>query len=155
MIQTEDEMTKTRKKNLSHYLQLLMKEKKLKLADIERKCQGRLSNSYLSKIIRGEATNLTIEAIDVLSEGLDIDGYELFAVAYGKPPSKSGESIASTIDPLLFVEAIQKLVVNPQLVEVIRAWVGIAPEHQVELLASLQSLGKRETKAQKKPRKKR
>ena len=142
------------RKNLSRYLQLLMKEKGLKLADIERKCQGKLSNSYLSKITRGKADNLTVEAIDILAQGLEIDGYELFAVAYGKPPRNAGDS-ASTIDPLLFVEAVQKLVVNPQLVEVIRAWSGLPREHQAELLSSLQSLTKREPKAQKKTRKKR
>lgn len=142
------------RKNLSRYLQLLMKEKGLKLADVERKCQGKLSNSYLSKITRGKADNLTVEAIDILAQGLEIDGYELFAVAYGKPPRNDGES-ASTIDPLLFVEAVQKLVVNPQLVEVIRAWSGLPREHQAELLSSLQSLTKREPKAQKKTRKKR
>jgi transcriptional regulator with XRE-family HTH domain len=142
------------RKNLSQYLQLLMKEKGLKLADIERKCQGKLSNSYLSKIIRGKADNLTVEAIDILAQGLGIDGYELFAIAYGKPPRNAGES-SSTIDPLLFVEAVQKLVVNPQLIEVIRAWSGLPREHQAELLSSLQSLTKREPKAQKKTRKKR
>ena len=142
------------RKNLSRYLQLLMKEKGLKLADVERKCQGKLSNSYLSKITRGKADNLTVEAIDILAQGLEIDGYELFAVAYGKPPRNAGES-AFTIDPLLFVEAVQKLVVNPQLVEVIRAWSGLPREHQAELLSSLQSLTKREPKAQKKTRKKR
>jgi transcriptional regulator with XRE-family HTH domain len=132
-----------------------MKEKKLKLADVERRCKGRLSNSYLSKIVRGEAANLTVEAIDILAEGLDVDGYELFAVAYGKPPRKSGEASGATIDPLMFVDAIQKLVVNPQLVEVIQAWAGIPPEHQAELLLSLQSLSKRGGGAHKKPRKKR
>lgn len=147
-------MTGTRRKNLSRYLQLLMKEKKLKLADVERRCEGRLSNSYLSKIVRGEAANLTVEAIDILAEGLDVDGYELFAVAYGKPPRKAGEAPGATIDPLMFVDAIQKLVVNPQLVEVIQAWVGIPPEHQAELLSSLQSLSKRGGSARKKPRKK-
>ena|ERR1051325_8474206 len=148
-------MTGTRRKNLSRYLQLLMKEKKLKLADVERRCEGRLSNSYLSKIVRGEAANLTVEAIDILAEGLDVDGYELFAVAYGKPPRKSGEALGTTIDPLMFVDAIQKLVVNPQLVEVIQAWAGISPEHQAELLSSLQSLSKRRGSARKRPRKKR
>jgi transcriptional regulator with XRE-family HTH domain len=148
-------MTGTRRKNLSRYLQLLMKEKKLKLADVERRCEGRLSNSYLSKIVRGEAANLTVEAIDILADGLDVDGYELFAIAYGKPPRKSGEASGATIDPLMFVDAIQKLVVNPQLVEVIQAWAGIPPEHQAELLSSLQSLSKRGGGAHKKPRKKR
>jgi transcriptional regulator with XRE-family HTH domain len=144
-----------RRKDLSQYLQLLMKEKGLKLADVERRCKGRLSNSYLSKITRGEAANLTVEAIDVLAQGLDVDGYEIFAVAYGKPPRQAGRATVSVIDPLLFVEAVQKLVVNPQLVEVIQAWAGISPEHQVELLSSLQSLSRRESKAHKKPRKKR
>jgi transcriptional regulator with XRE-family HTH domain len=146
---------KERRKNLSQYLQLLMKERGLKLADVERRCKGKLSNSYLSKIVRGEAANLTIEAIDVLAQGLDVDGYELFAVAYGKPPRQSGADTVASIDPLLFVEAVQKLVVNPQLIEVIRAWVGLPSEHQAELLSSLQSLGRREPRSNKRPRKKR
>lgn len=142
------------RKSLSQYLQLLMKERGLKLADIERKCKGKLSNSYLSKIVRGEAENLTIEAIDILAEGLDIDGYELFAIAYGKPPRKQGGATVSTIDPLLFVEAVQKLAVNPQLIEVIRVWSGLPPEHQADVLLSLYSISRRESKAQSRPRKK-
>lgn len=142
------------RKSLSQYLQLLMKERGMKLADIERSCKGKLSNSYLSKIVRGEAENLTVEAINILAEGLDIDGYELFALAYGKPPRKRGAADVSTIDPLLFVEAVQKLVVNPQLIELIRAWSGLSAEHQADVLMSLNSLSKRESRAKSKRRKK-
>jgi transcriptional regulator with XRE-family HTH domain len=131
---------------LSQFLRLIMQQKGLKAIDIERKCDKKISNSYIGKILRGEITNITIETIDALAEGLDIDAYELFAIAYDKPRRGS----IPAVDSLLLIETMQKIVMNPQLLEVLDIWVNIEPRHQAALLPTLKAVSVPKRKIRKK-----
>ena len=134
---------------LSQYVKLIMQQKGINASDVERKSNGKISNSYVSKIARGRITNITIEALDGLAEGLDIDAHELFAIAYDKPPRNKQ---VSTVDPLLLLAIMQKMVMNPQLIMIVQELGGFSDEQQVKVLESLKLLNK---KPKKKSRKKR
>lgn len=129
---------------LSRYLELVMRQKGLNLSDIERNCNKKLTNSYLSRLLKGSDANLTVEAINALAEGLDVDSCELFAAAFG---SERGPK-AQGADPLLLLDTIQKLVLNPQLMEVVEAWAAMLPEHQAGLLQTIKNLRNPGSKSQ-------
>ena len=100
------------KETLAEYLKRVMHQKNLKVADVQ--ASSGLSQGYINEVLRGAKTNLTIETIGILAEALDIDGFELFAAAYGKTP----DSI--TVDPHLLADTIQKLILNPDLIELVQ-----------------------------------
>lgn len=100
------------KETLAEYLKRVMRQKNLKVTDVQE--SSGLSQGYINELLRGSKTNLTIETIGILAEALDIDGFELFAAAYGKTP----ENIA--VDPHLLADTIQKLILNPDLIELVQ-----------------------------------
>jgi transcriptional regulator with XRE-family HTH domain len=99
------------KETLAEYLKRVMRQKNLKVADVQE--SSGLSQGYINQLLRGTKTNLTIETIGILAESLDLDGFELFAAAYGKTQ-------AMTVDPHLLGDAIQKLILSPDLVELVQ-----------------------------------
>ena len=100
------------KETLAEYLKRVMRQKNLKVADVQR--SSGLSQGYINELLRGSKTNLTIETIGILAEALDIDGFELFAAAYGETPEHM------TVDPHLLADTIQKLILNPDLIELVQ-----------------------------------
>ena len=100
------------KETLAEYLKRVMRQKNLKVADVQE--SSGLSQGYINELLRGSKTNLTIETIGILAEALDIDGFELFAAAYGKTPENM------TVDPHLLADTIQKLILNPDLIELVQ-----------------------------------
>jgi hypothetical protein len=49
--------------SLSEYVQRIMKKKNLKVPDVARRSNGGIGETYLTSIVKGEATNLTVEKI--------------------------------------------------------------------------------------------
>jgi transcriptional regulator with XRE-family HTH domain len=137
--------------NLGKYLQLLLDQSGLNATDIERRCHKKITNSYIGRITRGEVTNLTVETIVALAEGFGVDPHELFSIACGKPPQGANRY---TTDPLLLLDTMQKLVLNPDLLDVVQVLVRLEPEHRAALLSSIKSISERDSKKKKKPRKK-
>jgi transcriptional regulator with XRE-family HTH domain len=134
---------------LSQYIKLVMQQKGLNATDVERNSNGKISNSYVGKIARGRINNITIEALDGLAEGLDVDAYELFAIAYDKPPRNKN---VSTVDPLLLLAIMQKMVMNPKLIMVVQELESFSDEQQEEVLESLKLLNKKSEKKSSKKR---
>jgi transcriptional regulator with XRE-family HTH domain len=129
-------MSKSESNRLSQYLQRVMKRKELSLAEVERRCNRKITNSYVSRILSGEVTNLTVETIEALSEGLGEDPYKVFAAAHGKPPRDEGRRTAE-IDPAALAEAIEKLVAQPELIDVVEKWSRLAPKQRSSLMEPL------------------
>ncbi|MFP5261066.1 MAG: TIR domain-containing protein [Blastocatellia bacterium] len=67
---------------LQEYVRTIMKEKGLNGRDIERDTGGAIDSSYLSKIVNGTVTNLTMNAVRMLARGLDVDVSELYYTVF-------------------------------------------------------------------------
>jgi transcriptional regulator with XRE-family HTH domain len=70
---------------LGEFVSRIMKEKNLKAADVARRSQGGIGETYVTSIMKGEATNLTVESIKALSHALGVDEVEVFNAARGVP----------------------------------------------------------------------
>ena|SRR5258708_7536260 len=128
-------MTTGTKENLSQYVQRILRQKKLKLADVERTCGKEITGSYISRIIKGTVTNLTVEKIDALARGLDVDPYELFQAALGRAPQTADEP--SSVDSAVFVDTIQKLLVHPDLVDIVQTLEKIKNHERQALVGAM------------------
>jgi len=120
------------KETLRHYVKRVMRQKGLSLSDIERSSNKQITASYIGRILKGTVTNLTIEKIVALAQGLEVDPYEIFAASYGKPPANSNHP-----DSLVLVDVMQKLVMNPDVLEVLQQWLRLSPKERAVLLQSL------------------
>jgi transcriptional regulator with XRE-family HTH domain len=100
------------KEILTEYLKRVMHQKNLKVTDVQE--SSGLSQGYINELLRGAKTNLTIETIGILAKALEVDGFEVFAAAYGKTPQNM------SVDPHLLADTIQKLILNPDLIELVQ-----------------------------------
>jgi transcriptional regulator with XRE-family HTH domain len=133
------------KETLAEYLKRVMHQKNLKVADVQ-EASG-LSQGYINELLRGAKTNLTIETIGILADALDLDGFELFAAAYGKTP----ENMA--VDPHLLADTIQKLILNPDLIELVQNTAKLKSEKHKEAVYGAARGLTRKAKASKKHKK--
>ena len=120
------------KETLRHYVKRVMRQKGLSLTDIERSSNKQITASYIGRILKGTVTNLTIEKIVVLARGLEVDPYEIFAASYGKPPASRDH-----LDSLALLDVMQKLVMNPDVLEVLQQWLRLSANERAVLLQPL------------------
>ena len=128
--------------NLAEYLALVMHQKNLKPADIEER--SGLSVSYIGRLLNGQQSNLTVETIGVLSEALEVDAFELFAAAHGKPMD------TEKVDPLELIDTMQKIVLNPEFIELIQDVSQLSKKHKKSVLDIVKVLKPKRTKKRKK-----
>lgn len=119
---------------LAQYLDRNLKQRNLKPVDVA-KLAG-LSASYISRVLKGQKKNMTVETIAILIEKLDLDALELFTAAYGKPVGgKAG------VDPHLLADTIQKLILNPDLIELIQDLLRLPAKQQKAILETVRLMG--------------
>jgi len=66
-----------------------MRDKGLKLRDVEERSGGRVSNSYISKLLGGHARNPTGDKLAAIAAGLGVSLREIQAAATGEPTSEA------------------------------------------------------------------
>lgn len=132
---------------LGEYIKRMTLQKGISLRELERRSEGRVSGSHLSKIIKGISVNVTIETMMGLAMGLEVDPHEIFTVASGCKPKQ-----APTIDPLVLADALKKIATNPPLVEVVREWTKMSAKEQKSMQESLRSIKERTAEKSKKKR---
>src|SRR5215467_10909698 len=76
-------MVESTTESLRDCIARIMKEKGLRVRDIRRRSESSITESYISEILKGVATNPSIEKLVALGRGLGIDPVELFKVASG------------------------------------------------------------------------
>jgi len=121
-----------------------MRQKGLSAADLERNCNSQISASYIGRIERGNVTNLTTEKMVILAEGLGVDPYEIFAASYGKPPAAQDYN-----NMLAILDTVQRLVMNPEVLEAVEQLLRMSPYERTVLLKPLKRLSKEKAKDKK------
>ena len=129
---------------LNEYVDRVMKQKNLSLADVERNCGNKITAGYIGKILKGTVTNLTVEKIIALAKGLEVDPYDVFAASYGLPPGNQ-----TTPDAFAFVDLMQKLLLNPDVLEALPLILRLKPQDRKVLLRPLKFSSKKKSKKKK------
>lgn len=68
---------------LDKYVQRILREKNLSFADVERRAERQISDSYVCSITNGIYGSLTVSKLKALARGLDTSEDEIFAIARG------------------------------------------------------------------------
>jgi transcriptional regulator with XRE-family HTH domain len=108
-----------RMESLSEYIARTMKEKNLKVIDIERRSGGKIVDSYITSLLRGEAKNPSVEKLKALAEGMSVDEDEVFLIARGIESKEwTPRTLLSTMD---------KIVASSELTRIVKALTKAKP----------------------------
>ena len=133
------------KETLSQFVQRIMRQKGLNLIDVERGSRHLISSSYIGRVLNGTVKNLTTDKMIALARGLDVDPYQIFAASYGEPPAKQ-----DTANMLIVLDMMQKLVVNPEVLEAVEELLRMPPKERDVLLQPFKRINKQKAKDKKK-----
>lgn len=118
--------------SLQDYLKQKMREKGLTAKEIEKRSDGGITDSYISKLLRGRTKKPSIPKLKALAKGLGVDENEVFAAAGGELIER--ESLSA---PTL-VYIMQKLVDNSDLVTLVQVLIKQKPSKIRAILKSLE-----------------
>jgi hypothetical protein len=104
-----------------------------------------ITNSYCSKILRGVVKNLTADKTIALAKGLGVSPFEVFAAMYGQAPNEEG-----VLDARVAVDMLQKIVLNPRLMEIMRLSDQLGEKEQDRVITSLKYVKEKKPKSRKK-----
>ena len=111
-------MSKIRREGLSIYVETVMKEKRLSRRDVKLRAGGEITDSYVSGIINGTATNLSVQKLKALARGLRVSEMELIRVAFGLSRSEEGDRIIDQSHNLVLVDVSKKSVLSTDIAEI-------------------------------------
>jgi transcriptional regulator with XRE-family HTH domain len=101
---------------LRDYVRSIMKQKGLSVPEIAKRSGNKIKKSYIFDILSGKTKYISVDKLNALAKGLDIDGVELYKAASGDIPLS---------DPAAELTAIFKIVLD------------MTPKERTMLLASL------------------
>ena len=127
--------------SLAEYVSRIRRQKGLSLRQIEDNCKKKLTASYIGRIAKGKFTNPSMETVAALAEGLGVDLKEIFVVAFGKQPSQAETSL------LVFADAVQKLAMNPELIDLVLGWEKLNEQQRKAVLNTFGYVDKKRKKS--------
>ena len=137
------------KNELSEYVKRVMKLKGLTQKDVQRMSGWKITDGYVASITTARATNLSVDKLLALADGLGVDYDELFHVASGAEKSSDGKA-RSTPDSLMILETVQQVVMSPVITQILHEVVGLSNEERVGLLEHVKTLGSTKRKSHRK-----
>jgi len=119
--------------SLRQYIARIMKERGLRVRDIRRRSAGTITESYISEILKGMASNPSIEKLAALGRGLGVDPVELFRVASGGGlPDDQSRRLIDRSFAVRVLDMIRRIALSPDLVDITRE-VGQLSESDFDL----------------------
>lgn len=145
-------MSKIGKQGLSHYVDRVMKEKHLSRRDVKLRSGGEITDSYVSGIISGSASNLSVEKLKALARGLRVREMELIRVAFGLSDERESQPVADESHNLVLVDLKRKTVISNDIAEIVQEVLALAPADRTVVLQYIKRLGRTQRRAQRKRR---
>jgi transcriptional regulator with XRE-family HTH domain len=135
------------KETLNEYVKRVMQQKGLGVRDIERNSKKKITNSHISKVLAGTAKNLQADKIVALAAGLEVSPHEVFSVISGTEQSERP-------DLMVFADIMQKVAMRPLLLEMLQELLRFEDKDYGGILTALRFMSERNTKIQKRKKKK-
>ena len=135
-------MRRLGKEKLADYVRRTMKQKQLRLRDVERRSGGEITNGYISGIINSRIKNISLEKLKALAKGLEVDVYELFSAAMDEP-RQLAEQVSSYAQPdvLWLLGLMQEIATTPELLKILHELVQMPPKDREIVMRVIESIG--------------
>ena len=122
------------KQGLSEYVKRVMKLKGLTQKDVQRMSGNRITDGYVASITTGRASNLSVDKLMALADGLGVDSDELFHVASGVQQVDERGRSSKAPDSLMVLETVQNAMMSPAVTEILHVLVRLSPEDRANVL---------------------
>lgn len=143
-------MSKTHREELSVYVETVMKEKHLSRRDVKLRSGGEITDSYVSGIISGTATNLSVQKLKALARGLRVTEMDLIRVAFGLAKSDEFDHTPDQSHNLLLIDVSKKSVLSTDIAEIAFETVKLPAEHRAVVLKYIRRLVKSQRRLKRK-----
>lgn len=145
-------MAKKGTDGLSNYIARVLKKKRLSLRDVQVMSDSKITDAYVGSILRGRASNPTVEKLQALARGLGVDEDEIFRVARGLTGSGSGDNaVADPWHSVMILRLMEEVVSKPSVKEILEQVVELSDEDRAVVLRTAKSF----SKSQRKPHRRR
>lgn len=145
-------MPKSHKGALSNYVGRVMKEKHLSRRDVKLRSGGEITDSYVSGIVNGTATNLSIEKLKALARGLRVSERELIHVAFELGDDRHSERQSDESHNLILLDIRKKTVIGMDIAEIVQEILNLAAPQRTIVLQVVKRLRKADRSLQRKRR---
>lgn len=133
-------MPKRHKVPLSRYVNRIMREKNLSRRDVKLRSDGQITDSYVSGIVNGTATNLSVEKLKALARGLRVTERELVEVAYGLSDADGAETENDQSRNLVVLDLRSKTVIGTDIAEIVQELLKLPPPARTIVLRYVRAL---------------
>jgi len=133
-------MPKSHKGALSQYVRRIMLEKKLSRRDVKLQSDGQITDSYVSGIVNGTATNLSIEKLKALAQGLGVTERELVDVAYGLSYANSAQKEKDQSHDLIVLDLRSKTLIGTDIAEIVQELLKLPPPARTSVLRFVKAI---------------
>jgi transcriptional regulator with XRE-family HTH domain len=141
-------MDKSGRDDLSRYVRRTMTQKQLKVRDVELRSGGTISNGYVSGVMSGSVTNLSIDKLKALARGLGVDVHEILDIICGPRDRSRGNSSLDAAQWVEFLDFMQKVVASGELQEILKEAVLLSSEERLIVLKYVKKLNHIKNKSQ-------
>jgi len=149
-------MPKRVKENLSQLVRRVISQKKLTLRQVQDQSGGQIDESYVSRIMTASVKNITLDKLVALAKGIQENPHTLFTAYLGHASrSLSEPQDVFGLDVAEFGSLIQKISINPDLMEIMKEATDFPPEECLAVRRYILYLSERRRRAErnrKKPR---
>lgn len=145
-------MSKMRKEGLSRYVDRVMKEKHLSRSDVKLRSGGEITDSYVSAIISGAATNLSVEKLKALARGLRISERKLVNVAFGHVEEVESDRTIDQSHHLMLLDIRNKSILSSDVAEIVQEVVKLPAAERAVVLRYVKRLSRARRKPQRRRR---
>jgi transcriptional regulator with XRE-family HTH domain len=145
-------MSKLRKVGLSRYVDRIMKEKHLSRADVKLRSGGEITDSYVSAIISGAATNLSVGKLKALARGLRVSERKLVSVAFGHPDQSESDRTVDQSHSMILLDIRNKSTIGSDVAEIVQAVVKMPATDRAVVLRYVKRMSRAKRKPQRRGR---
>ncbi len=140
------------KDTLSRYVERVINEKRLSRRDVRLRSGGEITDGYVSAIVQGRATNLSVDKLKALARGLRVRPIELIRVAFGLSDERLPAGVADHSHNLLLLDINKKTFISNDVAEIVQAVIKLSPAERAVVLQYVNRVGKTDRKTQRKRR---
>jgi transcriptional regulator with XRE-family HTH domain len=141
------------KENLAEFVKRVISQKRLKLREVERRSGRKITNSYISGIVNGKITNVTLDKLKALAKGLEVDIYELFVATTDRPRLAAVEADPyERPDAAWLLEMMQEVAASPELLKLLHELVQLPAKDRQIVIKVIDSITRSKRPARSAPR---
>lgn len=128
--------------DLARYIASILKEKRLSLHDVQVMSGWKITDAYVGSIIRGRASNPSVEKLQALALGLGVDEDEIFRVARGMAGTGGHDRSPDPWHSVMILRLMEHVVSKPDLKAILEEVVELSDEDRAFVLRTAKSFSK-------------